>query len=221
VTTYLTALGAVAAVHLAATAIPGPTNLVVISAAVSRTRRAGLATTLGVAGGDVVWAVAAMAGLSVVLSTLTWLAAGLRLAGGAFLIYLGVRAWLAARTPLPDDAQPAPQDLWRAVRTGLVTNLTNPKSVVFFGSVFAATLPANAPAWVRAAAVAVVAANALAWHATLSAVFSLRRAHRAYGRAKAWVDRITGGLLTAFGVGLIHEALLDGARSARASPGAL
>jgi RhtB (resistance to homoserine/threonine) family protein len=203
---YLAALGGVAAVHLAATAIPGPTNLVVISAAISRNRRAGLATTVGVASGDVVWATAAMAGLSVVLATLTWLATGLRIAGGAYLIYLGVRAWLAARQPLTEQRATAPADIRRAYRRGLMTNLTNPKSVVFFGSVFAATLPPGTPAWVRAAAVTVVAANALWWHASLTAVFSLGRTHRAYRRARSWIDRITGGILAAFGIGLIHEA---------------
>ena len=203
---YLAPLASVAALHLAATAIPGPTTLVVADIAVRTNRRMGLAATTGVACADTAWAVAAMTGISVTLATLTWLGTSLRIVGGGYLVYLGARTWLAARRP-PPAGHPGHQLDGRlaALRRGLAANLANPKSAIFFASIFAATLPPHDPVWVRAAAVAIVTINALWWHAALAVLLSRRRAHRAYQKGKHWADRITGGLLTSFGLYLLHQ----------------
>ncbi len=91
---------------------------------------------------------------------------------------------------------------WLALRRGFLTHITNPKTTLFYAGIFATTLTPGLPQWVKAAAFGVVLADSLIWHSTLALVFSTDGAQRAYLRAKLWVDRITGTVMTAFGAGL-------------------
>jgi threonine efflux protein len=201
----LAVLGVVAAVHLAATAIPGPTSLVVVRAALARSPQAGIAAAAGIMVGDITWAAAAMVGLTAVLTRLGWLYTVLGVAGGAYLIYVGVLSWWEARRPAAFPPS-GPERGRASMRRGLMTNLTNPKSMVFFGSIFAATLPAHASVALRLAALAVVACNALWWHVMLAVLLSRRSPRRMYHRVKPWIDRATGTVLIVFSVILIRDA---------------
>lgn len=198
-TGHLEALIGVAAVHLVATAIPGPNVLLVIRAAMTRSRRDGLAITVGIAVSDVIWALTAIAGLTTLFEHVAWLYTCVRVLGGLYLVYLGIQTWRSARChPEISAAQPG-ESSSGSLCTGLMTNLTNPKSVIFFGSVFATTLPLGAPPWVWVTVIIIILINALWWHSTLAVLFSLAPARGAYRRVKAWCDRVLGGLLSSFG----------------------
>lgn len=153
---------------------------------------------------DIVWALAAMGGISLVFARFPWLHRTLGVAGGAYLLYLAVKTWRAARHELAGE--PCLHPGRSSFASGALTNLTNPKSVVFFGSIFAAALPPGTPIAVRLGAVAVVACNALWWHLALGFVFSLPRAHQAYAPLKPLIDRITASVMGCFGAVLLGEA---------------
>ena len=196
------ALGSVFAVHALAMFSPGPNVLVVTQAALGGGRRSGVCTALGISAGTLAWASAALFGLSVVLAQAPGFANALTTLGGAYLVYLGVRLWRHARHDLfaaqaPPGPAPARGDL-QAFRTGLLTNL-----LVFFGSVFAALLPATPPTAVRLGAIAIVTANAIGWHVALACLFSTPRARMLYGWVKPWVDRTAGSVLIALGARLL------------------
>lgn len=197
------ALGGIFLVHVAAIASPGPNFLIVTQTAMSRTRRAGVAAALGIAAGAAVWSGSVVLGLSALFGQFPWLHGALRVLGGGYLVYLGIRLWRAAAQPLPGAACAAGATDWRAFRRGLLTNLTNPKAALFYGSVFAAFLAPGLPAWVGLAAVALILANSALWHVALACLFSTGRAQRAYGRLKRWIDRLAGAALGALGLGLL------------------
>nr|WP_042183767.1 LysE family transporter [Kibdelosporangium sp. MJ126-NF4]CEL15837.1 Threonine efflux protein [Kibdelosporangium sp. MJ126-NF4]CTQ93762.1 Threonine efflux protein [Kibdelosporangium sp. MJ126-NF4] len=206
-TGYLPALAGVAVVHLVATAIPGPNVLLVMRAAMTRSRADGLAVTAGIAISDVVWAVTAIVGLTALFASVAWLTTSVQVLGGGYLVYVGIRTWQAART----HAVPVGNPTGGSFVTGLVTNLTNPKSAVFFGSVFATTLPLGAPPWVWFTVVGIIAVNAVWFHYLLAVLFSLASARRVYERAKAWCDRVLGGLLSSLGAYFIIVAWRESA----------
>ena len=185
---------------------PGPNVLVVTQTAASETRRAGVWAALGIAAGAALMSSAALAGLSVVLTQFAWLHAALRLVGGAYLIYLGVKLWRGAGAPAAFSAATAngvPRTDWRAFRLGLATNLTNPKALLFYGSVFAALFAPDAPPWVRLAAVGIIAVNSTGFHVALACLFSTPRAQAGYQRIKPWVDRVAGTGLALLGLRLM------------------
>lgn len=199
-------LGSVFAVHVLAMVSPGPNVLVVTQTAASETRRAGVSAALGIATGAALMSSAALAGLSVVLSQAAWLHAALRLVGGAYLVYLGAKLWRGAGAPaafpLATSNGVARSD-WRAFRLGLATNLTNPKALLFYGSVFAALFAPDAPLWLSFAAVGIIAVNSTGFHVALACLFSTPRAQAAYRRIKPWVDRVAGAGLALLGLRLV------------------
>ncbi len=200
---YVTILAGIAAIHWAALISPGPNFLLITQASSAESRRVGLWTALGVVIGTAVWATTALLGVSVILSRFAWVYRGMKLLGGAYLVYLGVRAWVGATRPIqPEQIVHTAPNYWLALRRGLLIHLTNPKTTLFYAGIFATTLTPGLPPWVKAAAFGLVLADSLIWHGTLALVFSTDRAQRAYLRVKRWVDRITGTVMTAFGTRL-------------------
>jgi threonine efflux protein len=202
-------LGSVFVVHLLAMLSPGPNVLVVTQAAASRTRRAGVLVALGVATGAAIWSAAALLGLNLLFNRVAGLYAVLALVGGFYLLYLAHRLWRGARQPLtfPSGGRATARTDGQAFRLGLLTNLTNPKALVFYGSVFAALLGPGLPAWVELAAFAIIVVNSTLWHTLLACLFATRGTQQAYQRAKVWIDRLAAIALALLGLRLVLPGL--------------
>ncbi len=129
-----------AAAFLAVSALvivtPGQDTALTIRATLGGGRRGGMFTAAGVASGQAVWSVATAAGLAAVLLASETVFSALRLAGAAYLVFLGGQAlWGAVRGHVRVAGAPA-RDVSGALafRRGLVSNLGNPKMAVFFTS---------------------------------------------------------------------------------------
>jgi threonine/homoserine/homoserine lactone efflux protein len=85
-------------------------------------------------------------------------------------------------------------------------NLSNPKSLVYFTSVFTALIPADASPTMRVAAVAIVVVESAAWHSLLALLFSRRQPRRLYARVGARIERAVGGVFVLFGARLLWAA---------------
>ena len=107
---------------------PGPGVLYVVARSVAQGRHAGFASMFGIEFGEVIWILAAATGVAAVLATSITTLTALRLAGAAYLIYLGIQRWRQTEAVLtPRDAP-----LGRIFAQGFVTQLLNPKVAVFF-----------------------------------------------------------------------------------------
>jgi threonine/homoserine/homoserine lactone efflux protein len=115
--------------------VPGPSVLFVVSRGVTYGRRAALATVAGNTAGSAVQATFVAAGLGAVIATSTAVFTGMKLAGGAYLVYLGVRAW-ADRRSLVDALRQGSEVPVRSASTlfrdGFVVGVSNPKTTLFF-----------------------------------------------------------------------------------------
>ncbi|WAJ28292.1 LysE family translocator [Antarcticirhabdus aurantiaca] len=189
---------------------PGPSFVLVSRIAVTASRRDGLAAALGMGVGGAVFATLALLGLVTLLLQVDWLHLTLRVLGGLYLLYLGIRIWRGASEPLDVsnlDA-PRPSTALRSFGIGLVTQLSNPKTAIVYASIFAALLPAPAPAWLVLSLPLQVLALEASWYAVVASAFSARRPRSAYLRSKTWVDRAAGAVMGALGTRLLSEALL-------------
>ena len=201
---YVVVLLSVMAVHSVVMISPGPTFLVVTQTSISRSRREGVWTALGVACAAFLWSAAALLGVSLFLETTAWLYQGMKLLGGAYLIYLGIKSWRSAGKQPKSAAEASPTASGRrSFRIGFITNLSNPKAVIFFSSIFASLLPPHLPLWMRAAAVGVIVFDALCWHVALALAFSTRPAQQLYTKAKRTLDYVAGGFLILIGTRLV------------------
>ncbi len=115
---------------LALAVVPGPAVLYIVAQSVQGGRRAGVVSSLGVSTGGMFHVAAAVIGLSAVLSASATAFTAVKLAGAAYLVYLGIRTLLS-----PDDriaGRSAEPTLWRTYRQGVVVNVLNPKTALFF-----------------------------------------------------------------------------------------
>jgi len=202
---HLTVLASVFAIHLLATISPGPNFAVVTHAALNQSRETGIVAAVGVAAGSLAWAAAAFLGLAVVLAKFAWLYGALKLAGGLYLAYSGFRLWRLSRAPLspPSGTSSVRHTPWQAFRLGFLTNMANPKSVIFFGAIFAALLTPALPAWVPLVAMLIVFANALLWYVAVAYFFSAQHTRTHYQRLKGRIDKLVGAVLMLMGVRLM------------------
>lgn len=111
---------------------PGPAVLYIVTRALGQGRRAGLVSVLGIHTGSIVHVVAATVGASAILARSATAFSVVKLAGAAYLVHLGVQR-LTARSggrPPPGDARHV--DLRRVYVQGVIVNILNPKTALFF-----------------------------------------------------------------------------------------
>ena len=126
-----TSLGFFVVAALVLLITPGPAVLYIVARTIDQGRRAGLVSMLGVHVGTLVHVAAAAAGLSAVLAASAAAFGAVKLLGAAYLIYLGVRRLLARPSPSTPAAGRQPR-LRRAFLDGVVVNVLNPKTALFF-----------------------------------------------------------------------------------------
>jgi threonine/homoserine/homoserine lactone efflux protein len=117
------------------TIAPGPDNLMVLGVGASRGRRHGVAFGLGCAAGCLSHTALAVLGVSAALAASPLAFTLLRLAGGAYLLWLGIGALRSrggARVPLAQTGGAAHDSVWRHFWRGVLANAINPKVVLFF-----------------------------------------------------------------------------------------
>ena len=111
---------------------PGPDTVYILGRSIADGRRAGVASALGICVGSVFHTCAAALGLSAFLTTSAWAFSAVKLAGAAYLIYLGLRALLQRDYALQVPAKFKRTDPVAAFRQGILTNVLNPKVALFF-----------------------------------------------------------------------------------------
>jgi len=177
---------------------PGQDTALTIRNTLLGGRGGGIATAAGVVSGQLVWALAASAGLSAVLLASAPLFMAIRIAGAAYLVLLGVQALVAAvRGAQRVHAEAAPRRRSAPYRQGVLSNLGNPKMAVFFTSL----LPQFGSSFASMLALGLVFATlTLVW---LSA-YAVAVAKATNFLQRSWVrralDAVTGLVLVALGL---------------------
>ena len=188
---------------------PGPSFVMVAKTAVASTRSHGLAAALGMGTGGSIFAAAALLGLQALLASVPWLYLALKVGGGAYLAYLGYRIWQSAKSPLmlaEPVGQEATRTLTRSFMLGLVTQLSNPKTSIFYASIFASLLPLGVPLWLNCVLLLVGFGIETGWYSIVALVLSAASPRDAYLRYKSWIDRVAGGVMILFGMRLVATA---------------
>ena len=193
-------LAAFVGVSLIVICTPGQDTALTIRNTLVGGRGGGIKTALGVASGQLTWALASSAGLAAVLLASRPVFTGIRLAGAAYLLVLGAQALLAAARGR--EHVPARRRRGAAYRQGILSNLGNPKMVVFFtsllpqfGSSFAAMLALGA----------VFASLTLAWLSLYALAVARAAALLSRSRVRRALDALTGCALAALGLRLATE----------------
>jgi threonine/homoserine/homoserine lactone efflux protein len=178
---------------------PGQDTALTVRNTLAGGRRAGVQTAAGVVAGQAVWALAAAAGVAALLVASEPAFVALKVAGAAYLIYLGAQALLAAvrhrpRAELERGATPG-----RELRQGLLSNLGNPKMAVFFSSL----LPQFADSFAALLALGLLfCALTLLWLSAYALAVARAGDVLRRPRVRRTIDAVTGTALVALGVRL-------------------
>ncbi|MHC3474952.1 LysE family translocator [Streptomyces sp. 7R007] len=187
-------------------AMPGADFAVVVRNALV-SRRAGVACALGIVGGLLLHTALAVAGVAAVLTAVPALFRALRLLGGAYVLYLGVRTLVSLRGPGTAVTDRARSDA-RPLRQGFVTNALNPKAPITFLSLLPQFVPAGSPALPRTLLLAlIVVVLALLWFPAVALLVDRLGRWLRRPRVARMVQGVTGSVLTALGAALLVEPL--------------
>ena len=199
-------LATIVAVWTVTVLSPGPNFFMTVLTASRQSPRLGVMVSAGIALGTTIWATASLLGLGLLFQSAAWLYNAVKLAGGAYLVYLGLRTVLSARREDRPSLRPAkPLTAGGAVLRGLIVDLSNPKAAVFFASLFAIAVPPEAPLWFKALVVAVVVAMAGGWYAVVACLVKLPPVAAGLARARKAIAYVTGAVFVALGLRLATE----------------
>jgi threonine/homoserine/homoserine lactone efflux protein len=187
---------------------PGPSFVLVARTAVAVSRGDALATAFGMGVGGLVFAGAALLGLMVVLASVPWFYVATKVIGASYLLYLAFRLWKSADDPLQttDARGPPVRGIFRSFGFGLAMQLSNPKTAIWYASIFAALSSADQPRGLATVVLPMVFVIEAGWYALVAVAFSSAGPRRGYLQLKPWIDRVAGGVMGLLGLKLLSEA---------------
>ena len=202
----------ICALHFVAQLSPGPDVLLIAKSSASTSRANTLKIIFGISVGIVVWVVLTLLGFTVLIEQFPWIQQVLMLIGGLFLARMG---WamlngglknLKQETRLDDDQQAVP-DSKNHFLLGLFTNLSNPKSLIYFSSVFSLALSSSASTHLKTQLAVIIPLQTFLVFALFMLIMSMPKIKNVYQRSGSYIDIISGGLFLIFAIWLGYDAL--------------
>jgi homoserine/homoserine lactone efflux protein len=203
---HWTTLGAYIALDTVLCFIPGPAVMAVVASALSRSRT-GFATASGILTGNFIYFVVSALGIASVILASHAVFVIIKWCGAAFLAYLGIRALVASLSHAQDAMIPSdPHRLARGWASGTVTQLANPKALVFFVAILPQFVDPHANLVLQISILGV--AGLLVELVVLSIYIALADRIRKGGIAPAsrvWTERIGGALMLGVAAAVVRE----------------
>ena len=160
---------------------PGPNFLVVTQTAATQSRRHAICAALGVSSASTILAAFAATGMGILVAHLPGFQHAVQLVGGIYLLYMAARIWRQSNEALGDARAVGQRSLRQAYWFGLATNLSNPKALVFFATIFASMIPPGSSSLLIFVGVLGICATSSLWHLVFrraaAARLSARQAH--------------------------------------------
>ena len=203
----MTPLISIAIIHLFALISPGPDFFYVTQSAVRQSRNHALFAALGISLSILVWALCAMSGLHYLFQKMAWLQQVLMICGGLYLFYLGIQLLKSAckksDAVVVKDKPHTEKSYAKLLIQGFLTNMANPKALVYFSSVFAIAINTDASLFQQSSLLALVFIESLIWFALVAYLFSASKVNAYYQKFSKKIDAVTGGIFISFGCLLI------------------
>ncbi|WP_421781499.1 LysE family translocator [Kiloniella litopenaei] len=207
----LLAIASIVGVVIIGAMTPGPSFIVVAQISLVNSRSHGIAASIGMGLGALVFASLALLGLHLVFMQVVWLYVTFKIFGGIYLLYLGVKIWRGAKNKLiPEEegiAKPQTgQSLARSFYTAFMTQISNPKAALIYSGVFAVFMPTDTSSWFSALLLPALLIVETGWYALVACALSAKASRQVYLKSKSWIDRIAGGLMGALGIKLLTSS---------------
>jgi threonine/homoserine/homoserine lactone efflux protein len=194
-------------VFMLGTMSPGPSFILIAKTAMGKSRKEGIGVAIGLGMGAVIFIIIAILGLYAILESVPFIYGFLKILGGMYLLYLAYKMWKYADEPLDTETSidVKPKSFLKAILFGLVTQLCNPKTAIIIGSILAALLPAQIPAFGELFLCLVAFFADLIWYSLVVLLLSTNKAQKVYLQFKKYIDRVAGSVLGGLGLKLAAD----------------
>ena len=202
----------ICALHFVAQLSPGPDILLIAKSSASTSRANTLKIILGISVGIVVWVVLTLLGFTVLIEHFPWIQQILMFVGGLFLARMG---WAMLNGGLKqykqslahEDVEVTVLDTKNYFMLGLMTNLANPKTLIYFSSVFSLALSSAASGHLKTQLALIIPVQTFMVFTGLMLILSMPKIKQAYQRSGSYIDIISGGLFLLFALWLWYDML--------------
>ena len=197
------------AAGLIASVSPGPATLAIAGTSMERGRVQGVVIALGIFSGSITWSVSAAAGIGALMLVNLWVFEVIRYFGAGYLLFL---AFQAARGALSDqqlNTRAVQGRLGRVYLQGLLLHLTNPKAVLFFGSIYTIGIPPGAQLSQLLTVMVSLALISFSVFVGYALLFSTPMATKLYLRARRWFQAVFAVGFAAAGLKILTARLTD------------
>ena len=180
---------------------PGPNFILVTNTALNRSRSEGVLTAMGVATGSGIFAFAGLVGLLPLVHSLPHFAEIMRFVGGGYLAWIGLDMLRTCRKEIVSKAtgNAVGESAMVPYRTGMLTNLTNPKAWAFYLSLFTLVMGPAFPLWGKVFLNISMFLISLVWYATVAYLVSSRTFQPLFLSYRPVIQGVLGGLLIIVG----------------------
>lgn len=191
-----------------ALASPGPATLAIAGTSMASGRKYGMALASGIFCGSLTWSISAALGLGAIMLANAWFLEIIRYFGAAYLIYL---AYSSARAAVSDQKRIASPVMIRsygsAFRKGYALHLTNPKAILFFGSLYSIGVPENSSFGDLVPVIAMVAAMSFTVFLGYGWLFAIPALRQGYARLHRWLNGLFAIVFGTVGLRLLTARL--------------
>lgn len=184
---------------------PGPNFVMVVSQSVGRSRTTGRWTAFGVAVGSATYGAAGLLGMMVILESFGNVVFYLKIVGGLYLIFMGIKQLLNRNDMFAVDEQNTAQNISakKAFLIGLLTNLSNPKAMAFYLSIFTLVISPDFPLWSKLLLWGCMFLISWGWYSLVALFITVPAFKQSLSRSGRFLSIGLGGLLVFFGVKLL------------------
>ncbi|TCB68608.1 LysE family transporter [Acinetobacter sp. ANC 4178] len=201
----------ICALHFVAQLTPGPDVLLIAKSSASTTRLNTLKIILGISAGIVVWVVLTLLGFTVLVEQFPWIQQILMLIGGFFLARMGwgmlKEGLTSAQSPQLEGTLTLQNGQQKYFLLGLFTNLSNPKTLIYFSSVFSLALGSSANANLKSQLAFIIPLQTFLVFSLFMFIMSTPKIKALYQRAGHSIDILSGALFLVFAIWLWYDAI--------------
>ena len=173
---------------LVASASPGPATLAIAGTSMGSGRASGLSLASGITTGSLMWSVSAALGLGAVMLANAWMFEVVRYFGAAYLMFLAYKSARSALSRKNIATKPMTGSKSRLFTKGLLLHVTNPKAILFFGSLYSLGIPVGSSIGDLAIVIIAVGIQSVLIFHGYAILFSSKAMTRVYLRLRRWFE---------------------------------
>lgn len=200
----LALIGTVTLIHLLAVISPGPDFIMCVRNSLTYSRKTGVWTAFGFGLGIAVHVFYSLVGLALIISQSILIFNTIKLAGAAYLVYIGVKSILSKSSALDISQQEKKSDISsaQAIKIGFLTNILNPKVTLFFLSLFTFVVSPDTSLHISVIMGLIMVIDTILWFSLVATVLTQKHIRIVFQKFQGAFSKTLGGLLIALGIKL-------------------